>query len=176
MFSRERIDSKKPCKLSMNTLLGLRIIVTFWKYYVSKLFTGKAKKSLSLTTNIPTDTHTVTTTDIKTNMCHIHISIVFRHLATRGYNKILRTPPPHISSSEEILPYLTRRTLAQPFIKVDAKSHPSSLCPLCNTHIHTHHQLNPHMHYIVTPGFVDRQFLALATTRTVKENDKVFIE
>ena len=40
MFSRKRIDSKKPCKLSMNTLLGLRIIVTFWKYYVSKLFTG----------------------------------------------------------------------------------------------------------------------------------------
>ena len=40
MFSLKRIDSKKPCKLSMNTLLGLRIIVTFWKYYVSKLFTG----------------------------------------------------------------------------------------------------------------------------------------
>ena len=42
MFSRKRIDSKKPCKLSMNTLLGLRIIVTLWKYYVSKLFTGVA--------------------------------------------------------------------------------------------------------------------------------------
>ena len=40
----------------------------------------------------------------KTNMRHIHTSIVSRHLATRGNNKILRTPPPHISSSEGRLP------------------------------------------------------------------------
>ena len=83
----------------------------------------------------------------KTNMRYIHTSIVSRHLATRGNNKILRTPPPHISSSEEILPRLNRRTRAQfrtnksPFLKsyqhkVDAKSHPSPLCPLCNTHTH----------------------------------------
>ena len=65
------------------------------------------------TTNISIDPHTVTTTDIKTNMRHIHTSIVSRHLATRGNNKILRTPPPHISSTEERLPRLTRRTLAQ---------------------------------------------------------------
>ena len=95
-----------------------------------------------------------TTTDIKTNMRHIHTSIVSRHLATRGNNKILRTPPPHTSSSEEILPRLTRRTLAQlrtnksPFLKsylhkVDAKTHPSPLCPLCNIHTHdTHHLFN----------------------------------
>ena len=106
------------------------------------------------TTNIPTDTLTVTTTDIKTNMRHIHTSIVSRHLATRCNNKILRTPPPHISSAEEILPRLTRRTLSQlrinksQFIKsylhkVDAKSHLSPLCPLCNTHTHdTHHLFN----------------------------------
>ena len=48
------------------------------------------------TTNIPTDPHTVTTTDIKTNMRHIHTSIVSRHLATRGNNKILaHTSTPH---------------------------------------------------------------------------------
>ena len=105
------------------------------------------------TTNIPTDPHTVTTTDIKTNMRHIHTSIVSRHLATRGNNKILRTPPPHTSSSEEILPRLTRRTLAQlrttnlpssnHTYKVDAKTHPSPLCPLCNIHRHdTHHLFN----------------------------------
>ena len=106
------------------------------------------------TTNIPTDPHTVTTTDIKTNMRHIHTLIVSRHLATRGNNKILRTPPPHISSSEERLSRLTRRTLAQlrtnksPFLKsylhkVDAKRHPSPLCPLCNIHAHnTHHLFN----------------------------------
>ena len=106
------------------------------------------------TTNIPTDPHTVTTTDIKTNMCHIHTSIVSRHLETRGNNKILRTPPPHISSFEERLPRLTRCTLVQlrtnksPFLKsylhkVDAKTHPSPLCPLCNIHTHdTHHLFN----------------------------------
>ena len=80
-------------------------------------------------------------------MRHIHTSIVPRHLATRGNNKILRTPPPHTSSSEEILPRFTRRTLAQlrtnksHFLKsylhkVDAKTHPSPLCPLCNIHTH----------------------------------------
>ena len=52
--------------------------------------------------NISTDHHTVTTTDIK-NMHHIHTSIFSRHLATRGNNKILRTPPPPISSSKEII-------------------------------------------------------------------------
>ena len=34
------------------------------------------------TTNIPTDSHTMTTTDIKTTMHHIHTSIVSRHLPT----------------------------------------------------------------------------------------------
>ena len=36
-------------------------------------------------------------------MRHIHTYSVSMHLATRGHNKILRTPPPHIISSEEIL-------------------------------------------------------------------------
>ena len=35
------------------------------------------------TTNIPTYPHTVTTTDTKTNMRHIHTSIVPRHLANK---------------------------------------------------------------------------------------------
>ena len=34
------------------------------------------------TTNIPTDPRTITATDIKTNMGHIHTSIVSRHLVT----------------------------------------------------------------------------------------------
>ena len=56
-------------------------------------------------------------------MRHIHTSIVSRQLATRGNNKILRTPLPHTSSSEERLPRLPRRTLAKlrknkyPFLK-----------------------------------------------------------
>ena len=43
------------------------------------------------TTNIPTDPHTVTTTDMR----HIHTSIVSRHLATRGNYKIPRTHDTH---------------------------------------------------------------------------------
>ena len=98
------------------------------------------------TTNISTDHHIVTVTDIKTNMRHMPTSIVSRHLATRANNKILCTPPPHISSSEEILPRLTRRTLAQEINhsylhKVDANSPVSPLCPLCNIHTHDTHQL-----------------------------------
>ena len=84
----------------------------------------------------------------------IHTYIVSMNLDTRGNNKILRTPPPHISIYEDILPRLTRRNLGQlrtnksPFLKsylhkVDANSHPSRLCPLCNTSIHnTHHLFN----------------------------------
>ena len=102
----------------------------------------------------------------KTNVRHIHTSIVSRHIATRGNNKLLRTPPLHISSSEKILPRLTRRTIAQlrtnksPFLKsylhqVNTKSHPSPLFHLYNTHSHdTHHLFN--CTHIVPPGFVDR--------------------
>ena len=52
------------------------------------------------------------------------IIIVSGHLATRVNNQILRTPIPHIRSSEEIPPRLARRTSAQlrtnksPFLKV----------------------------------------------------------
>ena len=99
-------------------------------------------------------------------MCHIHTSIVSRHLATRGNNKILHTPPQHNNSSEEILPRLTCRTLAQlrtnksPFLKsylhkVNAKSHPSPLCPLCNTHTHNTHHLFNYTHIRTTLSHLD---------------------
>ena len=92
------------------------------------------------TTNIPTDPCTVTTADIKANMRDIHTTIVSQHLAARDNNKILRTHPPQVSSTEENLPRHTRRTLAQlrtdksPFFlsylhKIDASTHPSPLCP-----------------------------------------------
>ena len=124
----------------------------------------KAKKTRSLTTAAThKHSHTIPTTDIKTNMRHIHTSIVSRHLAKRDNNKILRTPP-HIMSFVEIHPRLTRRTLAQlrtnksPFLKsylhkVNIKSHPSPLCPLCNTHTHdTHHLFNcTHIHTTLSP-------------------------
>ena len=103
----------------------------------------------------------------KTNMRHIHTSIVSRHLATRGTNKILRIPPPHISSSEEILPRLTRRTLAQ--LRYENPSSNHTYTKSTPNHIHHHYspfathtrhtpslQLQPHTHHTVTPGFVDR--------------------
>ena len=103
-------------------------------------------------------------------MPHIHTSIISRHLDTKGNNKILRTTPPHIISSEEILSRLTRRTLAQlrtnksPYLKsyvhkVDAKI--TSITTMAHLdHSHTQHtsslQLHPHNHPVVTPRFVDR--------------------
>ena len=86
------------------------------------------------------------------------------HLATRGNCKILHIPPPHFSRSKEILPRMTRRTLAQLrtnkshviksyLHKFDAKSHQSPLFPFCNTHIHnTHHLFNcTHIHTTLSP-------------------------
>ena len=102
----------------------------------------------------PTFPHIITQSLQRTNMRHKHTSIVSRHIFTRGNNNILRTPQPHFISSEQILSRRTRRIIAQlrtnksQFFKsylhkVDAKSHPSPLCPLCNTHINnTHHLFN----------------------------------
>ena len=71
----------------------------------------------------------------------------YYYLATRGNNKILCIPSPHISSSEEILPRITHRTLDQlrtnksPFLKsylhkVDVNPHPSPRTSSLNTHPH----------------------------------------
>ena len=104
----------------------------------------------------------------------IHTSIVSRHLATRGNKKILHTPPPHIGSSEEILPTSLVAPLSNseqinyiPKIILNTKSIPNHIhqhCappPPCSSHTHTTHIIaltapSPHMHHIVTPGFVDR--------------------
>ena len=56
------------------------------------------------TTNIPIDLCTVTTADIKANMCDIHTTIVSQHLAARDNNKILRTHPPQVSSTHQLGP------------------------------------------------------------------------
>ena len=87
-------------------------------------------------------------------MLHIHTSILSRHLATRGNNKILRTPPPHISISEEKLP----ASLVAPLPNSEQTNLPSSnhtytkstpkrihhKSPvLCNIHTHgTYHLFN----------------------------------
>ena len=109
------------------------------------------------TTNIPRDPDTVTATDIKTSMRHIHTSIVFRHPVTRVNNKILCTPPPHIIRFEETLSRLTRRTIAQlrttksPFLK-------SYLQKVDPTHIYHHYAP------FVTPTHTTRIIYSTAPT------------
>ena len=88
-------------------------------------------------------------------MRHIHTSIVSRHLATRVNNKILCTPPPHTSSSEEIIPRLTPRTMSQ------FRTNISYLHKATPNHIHnyyapsatpTHHIFNcTHIRTILLP-------------------------
>ena len=103
--------------------------------------------------------HTKNDKSITHRNYNIHTCIVSRHLATRGNNKILRTPPSHIFSSEEILPaslvapLAHLRTNKSPFLKVDTKTHPSPLCSLCNTHTHdTNHLFNcNHIHTTLLP-------------------------
>ena len=107
------------------------------------------------TTNIRTDPPPpTTTTDIKTNMHHIHTSSVSKYLATRGNNYILRTPPPHISSSEEILPRLTRRTMPNS----EHVHHPSS------NHIYT--KLRPNHHYAISVTLTHTTHIISSTAPT----------
>ena len=72
----------------------------------------------------------------------------------------------HISRSQEILLRLTRCTFAQPrtnnspFLKsylhkVEAKSHPSPLCPLCNTHTYNAYHLSKCTHMRTTLSTLD---------------------
>ena len=74
-------------------------------------------------------------------MRHIHTSIVSRHLATRGNNKILRTPPPHTSSSEE-RDFPT--SLVAPLTNSEQTNLPSSNHTYTkSTPKHTHHHYVP---------------------------------
>ena len=134
------------------------------------------------TTNFPqTPTYTVTTTDIKTNMRHIHTSIVSRHLATRGNNKILREPPPQISSSEEILP----ASLVAPLLNSKQINFPSSnhtyTKSTLNTSIttsQTRHtsslQLQPHTHHIVCVRDVMNVMFSVCIVRRGAVGDRVW--
>ena len=110
-------------------------------------------------THIPTDPHTVPTTDIQTNMSHIHTSIVFRHLVTRGNHKILHTLHHTLAALKRYFP----ASLVAPLPNSEQINHPSSnhtytnltpthihhqyVRPLCNTYIHNTHHL--HTHHIV---------------------------
>ena len=88
----------------------------------------------------PTEPHTLTTTDIQSSMSHIHTSIVSRHLATIGNNKILRTPPPLIMRSEDIFP----PSLFAPLPNSEQINHPLlnyTYTTSTPNHIHHHYAL-----------------------------------
>ena len=109
----------------------------------------------------------------------IHTSIVSQHLAARDNNKIFRTHPPQVSSTEENLPRHTRRTLAHlrtnksPFFlsylhKIGASTHLSPLLPPLS-HSRTYHttslQLPTDTHHAVGPGFVEGCLRRTSPTR-----------
>ena len=85
-------------------------------------------------------------------MRHIHTSIVSRYLATREAITKYCTHLHHILAAlKRYFPaslVAQLRTNKSPVLKsylhkVDTKTHPSPLCPLCNIHTHdTHHLFN----------------------------------
>ena len=91
-----------------------------------------------------------------TNMCHLHTSIVSRHLATRDNNKILRIPSPHISASLVApLPdseQINHSSSSHTYTSQCQNTSITTMPPLY--HSHTQHtsslQLHPHTHHIVT--------------------------
>jgi hypothetical protein len=99
------------------------------------------------TTNIDTDPELTDDATIKLNMKTIHTTIVQEFLSNRPHNKLLNRQAPDIDKTEETLPRMTRRRLAQlrtdksPLLmtylhKIDPDNHPSDTCPLCNRHPH----------------------------------------
>ena len=120
--------------------------------------------TFNYTTNMQTVPNTLTIADISANKEAVHSAIVTKHLTESNHTKILQALPPNICSSEETLPRHTRRTQAQlrtnksPFVKsylhkMEAHKHPSPLCPLCKTGIHTtQHPFNcKHIQPVLTP-------------------------
>ena len=116
------------------------------------------KKILFLTTAAAQQTFPQTHTVTTTNMRHIYTYIVSRHLATRGNKKILRTPPPHISSS---CPTQKKQISLPQIILTQSRRQITSITTMPPLqHPHTRHtpslQLHPHKQHMVTPGFMDR--------------------
>ena len=109
------------------------------------------------TTNIPTNPHTVTTTDIKTNMRHTHTPIVSRHLSTKGNKKYCAHLHHTLSALyfpvSLVAPMHNSEQINHPSSKY---SHPSPLCPLCNIHTSdTHHLFNcTHIRTTLSPLYL----------------------
>ena len=127
-------------------------------YTTSQQTTPRRKKQTHTTTQTTPQTltenpNTIDDATIKTNMKHIHTTIVSIYLNNRQHNKVTNTIPLTVHHSETTLTRATRHTLAQlrtnkyPLLysylnKIDEVKHPSQLCPLCKTDSHTTHLFN----------------------------------
>ena len=109
------------------------------------------------TTNIPTDPHTIITTDVKTNMLHIHTFIVSMHLATRGNNKIIV----HLHHTLAALKRYFPASLVAPLPNSEQINHPSS------NHIYTKSTANHiHPHYSPSVTLTHRTHIISSTAAT----------
>ena len=93
------------------------------------------------TTNIPTDPHTVTTTDIKTSMRHIHTSIVSRHLAPRANNKLAELKRYFSASLVAPFPNSGQTNLLPQIIRTQSRRHITSITTIPPLQ-HPHHHFN----------------------------------
>ena len=113
---------------------------------------------------------------ITKNLKIIHTISVNECIKSYKPNPILSQPAPDIHNSEQSLSYKTRRILAQLragkssmlmtyLNKIDAKSYPSSICPLCTSHEHTTKHLFtcPQINTSLVPTDLWRDPVAVAT-------------
>ena len=108
--------------------------------------------TFNYTTDINTNYNTINNTQMKTNLKHIHDTIVNIYSQTE-ITKITNTIPLSVYHTETTLPIATRHILAQlrtnqcPLLnsylnKIDASIHLSSLCSLCKAQPRTTHLFN----------------------------------
>ena len=101
----------------------------------------------SYTMNLDTNPDQTNDKTIKENMKTIHTRLVDTYLRQKPKNPLLNDNPPDIDQTEEALPRMTRRRLAQlridrsPLLrtylhKTDPDQYPTDKCPLCKTKTH----------------------------------------
>ena len=99
----------KPIIITPHTLTTLNYITT------SNTHTQETNtfNNTNYTTDINTKPDTINNAQIKTNMKHIHTTIVSSYLNIRNHTKITITIPLNVHRSESTLPRATHRNLAQ---------------------------------------------------------------
>ena len=114
----------------------------------------RRKNNINYTTNINTNPNTIDDAKIKTNMKHIHTTIVSTYLNNRQHNKVTNTIPLTVHHSETTPPSPSNPSYPGPtqnkqcpllcsyLNKIDEVKHPSPLYPLCKTEPHTTHLFN----------------------------------